>query len=177
MEDYNCSACLDDIYSRTRTKCYACNEFNGIDYSVDLDDLDHIELRIPIEPSEHNYYGKILDAPLQNRGMYYFMVDEQFKKVIDKRTEEFRQQMAKILHDFKKEFYDVMARNQKVIDKIAREVSVINKIMLDKEKKEDDTFKTKQQIELEEMAIVKASLIKKGRIKEDVSFKPNNKDD
>lgn len=159
-ESYDCTICFDD---KSFKGCYACAED---DYT---EEDKEAYLSIPIDNVGHSYYGRLSnDQP--DIGVIYLMLDAHIEKMVNKHGTRFIIEMKKILSTHRKSL-------KEMIDKVAKSNSFNTSQIKDVYKRlveQDKLIKKSNSIikiadpskEAEEMAKVKAVLIKKGVIKD-----------
>ena len=160
-ERYDCVVCLDD---KSYKGCYACADE---DYT---EEDKEAYISIPIDHPGYSYYGRLSDVQ-PTVGVIYQMLDMHIEKMVNKHGNRFIIDMKKILSAHRKSL-------KEMIDKVAKSNSFNASEIRDVKKRvnEQDKFilKTKSILkarepdkeEEEEMAKIKAVLIKKGVIKD-----------
>lgn len=166
MEEYNCAVCLDD---KEFKGCYACSEE---DYEEDELNYLNDHRSIPIDNQECTYFGRLSDQQ-PDVGVIYSMLDVHIEKIITKRADSFSKLMKEQLVKFKKSIKEELGKNKKSLLFAKIEIKCLQKKNAEFEKEIKELKKQDVKInvnkhnlnETEEMAEVKASLIKKGVIK------------
>ncbi len=160
-ENYNCEICFDD---ESFKGCYACadDEYTEEDKEA--------YLSIPIDNVDNSYYGRLSnDQP--DVGVIYQMLDVHIEKMVNKYGQKFNADLKKVLQEHKKSIKEMIDKVSKSNSLNSSEVRDLKKKVWEQDKliqKCSDALADKDSTEEEtkEMVEIKASLVKKGIIKE-----------
>jgi len=166
MEEYNCKVCFDD---KTHIGCYACTDDESEDELLYATDYTSI----PIENNNCTYFGRLSDEQ-PDVGVIYSMLDVHIEKIITKRADDFSKLMKDQLIKFKKSIKEELTKNKKSLLFMKTEIKFLQKNSVEFEKHIKELKKENIKLmhvrkdinEDQEMADVKAALVKKGVIKE-----------
>ena len=126
-----------------------------------------------IDTESHSYFGRMSnDQP--KVGVIYSMLDEHVQKIVEKRGQDFHKELNKTLKEFKRSIKDDLEQNRKSVCYQRADVKAVQQKSIEQEKeiKRLKAYISKllgrpNDINDEiEIAEIKASLIRKGVIKE-----------
>lgn len=161
----NCTVCLDD---KAFIECYACS-----DYDYEEED-NKSYLSVPLDNNSYSYFGRMSDEQ-PDIGVIYSMLDEHIQKIIDKRGESFHKSLHKSLKEFKHSIKEDLEKNRKSVCFQRADMKLLQKKSIEQEKEIKSlrlqmvklmSKSYSNENDVQEMADIKASLTKKGIIKD-----------